>query len=49
MMFSEVKLEQDRCHWYNYSLNWKNPAEIKSSEQNKEQRRYRLIYLEISK
>ena len=49
MMFLEVKLDQDRCRWCNYNLDLKKQQKIKSLEEKKQQRRYCLIYLEISK
>ena len=48
-MYWKAKLQQDMCRWCNYKLKCHKTAQIKYSEANKKQARYRVIYLDVSK
>ena len=44
-----ITLQQDKCRWCNYKLKCHKTVEKTYLEQNKQQRRYRLTYLDVSK
>ena len=46
LMYLKVKLQQDRCRWW--KLKCHKTAVIRYIEGNKQQRRYRLTYLDVS-
>ena len=49
MLFFEVKIKQDRCRLMQLQVKRQQTAEITYLQANKQERRYRLTYSEISK
>ena len=49
LTYLKAKLQQDRCRWWDYKVKCHKTAKTTYLEANKQQTRYRLSYLEVSK
>ena len=49
LMYFKAKVQQGRCRWCNYKLECHKTVEKPYLEANKQQRRYRLTYLDVLK